>query len=47
MEVVALAEAGRIKCHKTVEPLTNHEKVYATMRAGKLQGRVVFTPGVA
>jgi len=47
MEVVALAEAGRIKSHTSFELLTNFEKVYATMRAGTLQGRVVFTPAVA
>jgi len=46
MEVLSLAEEGRLKCHTTFEPLSNHRQVYAAMRAGSTRGRTVFVPGL-
>jgi len=44
MEVVALAESGKIKSHATFHSLADFKEVYAAMRAGRLEGRAVFTP---
>ncbi len=42
MELIALAERGRIKSHNTYYSLDQVEEVYDIMRAGKLQGRAVI-----
>ena len=44
MEVLALAERGRIKSHNTYHPLEDALKVYDSMRNGTLEGRAVILP---
>ncbi len=44
MEVVALAEAGRISAHVERFPLERAAEAYERMRAGTLHGRAVITP---
>lgn len=44
MEVIALAESGRIKSHNTYYPLASAQAAYDAMRAGALLGRAVIVP---
>lgn len=44
VEVLELAEAGRIAAHVETFPLDQAPEVYASLRAGKLQGRAVIVP---
>lgn len=44
MEVIALAEAGRIKAEVEVFPLEQAVDVYQRLREGKIHGRAVLTP---
>ncbi len=43
-EVVALAEAGRIKSHITRFPLDEVEQVYEKMKNNEIRGRAVLVP---
>lgn len=45
MEVIALAQEGRIHAHIEVFPLEKVHDAYTTMRAGALEGRAVIVPG--
>jgi len=47
LEVIALAESGRLKSHNTFYSLAQHEEVYEAMKAGLLPGRAVFIPDMA
>lgn len=44
MEVVALAEAGKIRAHVQQFPLSEAPRVYDSMRNGTLRGRAVIVP---
>ena len=44
MEVIALAEAGRIKVDVETHPLEQAVQVYQSLREGKIRGRAVLTP---
>ncbi len=42
IELIALSESNRIKCHNTYYPLSRAHEAYDAMRAGTLQGRAVI-----
>jgi propanol-preferring alcohol dehydrogenase len=44
MEVVALAEAGRIRTHVERFPFSDVEKAYAALHEGRVSGRAVVVP---
>jgi propanol-preferring alcohol dehydrogenase len=44
VEVLALAERGRIKSHNTYYPLHRAQEAYDAMHKGQLQGRAVIVP---
>jgi propanol-preferring alcohol dehydrogenase len=46
-EVIALARAGRIRAHVERFSLDDVAQAYESLRAGRLKGRAVVTPGVA
>jgi NADPH:quinone reductase-like Zn-dependent oxidoreductase len=44
-EVIALAQAGRIRAHVEQFPLADVHQAYDSLRAGRLTGRAVVIPG--
>jgi len=44
MELIVLAESGRIKSHNNYYPLERAHEAYDAMRSGTLQGRAVIVP---
>jgi propanol-preferring alcohol dehydrogenase len=44
IEVLALAESGKLKGHMTYYPLEKAAEVYELLHAGKINGRAVITP---
>jgi propanol-preferring alcohol dehydrogenase len=44
-EVIALAQAGRIRAHVERFPLADVQQAYDSLRAGRLRGRAVVIPG--
>jgi alcohol dehydrogenase, propanol-preferring len=46
IEIIALAESGRLKSHNTYYPLERAQEAYDAMRSGTLPGRAVIVPGM-
>jgi propanol-preferring alcohol dehydrogenase len=46
MEVIALAEAGRIKTHVEKFPLDQGSEAYHLLKSGQIAGRAVIVPGL-
>lgn len=44
MEVLALAQAGKIHLHIETFPLTDALEVYQRLRDGRIEGRAVLLP---
>ena len=44
IEVLALAESGKLKGHIAYYPLEKAVEIYELMKAGKITGRAVITP---
>jgi alcohol dehydrogenase, propanol-preferring len=44
-EVLAMAVAGKIRCHVATQPLVQANQVLDQLRHGQVSGRIVLTPG--
>jgi propanol-preferring alcohol dehydrogenase len=43
-EVLAMAAAGKIRCHVAKRPLAEANEALDLLRQGKVSGRIVLTP---